>query len=269
MEVTSRDPRVRDVGSPAWGESTGGVLATGERVRLLLRLLPEAAVLFRSQVVVRASWRRGCLTLPIWAVDGPGTPLSDALLGFAEHHYQSRDLYRHVRRSAVFALAVAADQCLDAAPELVWCASLLHDIDLEAPVGGRCFAVRGGKTIRQLALNAGAAEATADALADAVCRHPTPGLTAREHPLAYAVAVGALLDLTGSRIEQFQPASVRALLDAEPRGDIADAIAELWAIESRQVHHGRAWLATCGGFRHAVQHPLLTSDHRPPRHPSK
>ena len=135
----------------------------------------------------------------------------------------------------------------------MWCACLLHDIGLPEPVAGQCFAVRGGLLAYDLALNARIATSRADLLAEAISRHPTPGLDPLTQPLAYLVNAGALMDLTGRSLEKLRPSSVEDLLARQTRAGLEHALSTGWAAEAAVVSHGRASLARSLGLLLAIR----------------
>ncbi len=132
---------------------------------------------------------------------------------------------------------------MEADPELLWCASLLHDVAIEHPEPGRCFAVRGGEIAAAAAERAGAGPETVRLLGDAVSLHATPGLDPERYPLPSLVYHGALVDVLGARLHQLDPGFVRALLAAHPREGFSQAVASAWQSEVRAVPGGRAALA--------------------------
>jgi hypothetical protein len=72
--------------------------------------------------------------------------------------------------------------------------------------------------------------------------------------MAYLVATGALVDVAGSRLERFEPESVRAVLQLRPRADFAQTLVRLWRAESQAVRDGRARVASHLGLTLAARH---------------
>jgi HD domain len=246
---------VHEFGSLAWGEETAGLLTGAQQWRLGLLALRDGATVLRSRLLLALGARRGGAEADLSTLQTPDSPLARAVERVAEQ--QKPAMLGHVRRTVVFAHAVAAHDNIRVDAELLWCACLLHDIALEAPETDRCFAVRGGLMARDIALKAGADRATAELLGDTICRHPTPRLNRKRFPLPYLVASGALVDVLGRRLEQLDPGFVSALLAAEPRAGFADAVATGWKLEARAVPAGRAAVAEHLGFSQlARQTPL-------------
>ncbi|MCW5892433.1 MAG: phosphohydrolase [bacterium] len=146
----------------------------------------------------------------------------------------------HSWRTAAFGLALAQVDGLRIDVEHLLAASLLHDVTLERPTPGRCFAVVGALHALEVAQRAGADEAAARAIADAVCIHVTPGIDPSRHPLGAMVSAGAALDLLGMRLCELAPAFVAAVGTRHPRLRASRALATLWRAEGRAVPAGRA-----------------------------
>lgn len=227
-----------EIGSPDWGRSTRGRLTRPER-RLVRRAALRDALGTLPGLAAAVLGRRGSGRAPLAVLDAPDTPLARRVEEAARAG-QSPAWLGHGLRSVAFAHAVAALDGIDADPELLWCACLLHDVAIEHPVPGECFAVRGGEIARAAAREAGASTEDAERLADAISRHITPGLDPARHPLPYLVAGGALVDVLGARLHRLDPAFVDDVLRTHPRGDFAAVVAAAWRAEARTVPAGRA-----------------------------
>lgn len=242
-----------DVGSLQWGRITGGVLTKEQRRHLRWAIMRDARVFARSRMLL--ALRKGPRSAGVdpAVMDMPDSSLCHAVEAAAVAG-QSPQMLGHAYRSVAYAHAVATMDEVEVDPELLWCACLLHDIALEQPVQDHCFAVRGGETAEQVALDAGAGPATAAILGDAISWHITADLDPVEHPLAYLVAGGALVDVIGKRLEQLDPEFVRAVNRHHPRGDFASVLAVAWRGESSAVKRGRAALAErTAGFSWAAR----------------
>jgi hypothetical protein len=230
------------VGSLEWGRRTGGRLSADERRALRLAMLRDSRVYARSRVLQALGRGPRATRIDLASLDLPDTALCRAVESAAAQR-QSAPMLAHAYRTVAYATALSQADGVPVDRELLWCASLLHDVALEHPVQARCFAVRGGETAEQIALEAGADAETAAALGEAVCRHASPALDPRTDPLAYLVSNGALVDVVGKRLDEMEPASVAALVAAHPRDGFAPALAAAWRAEARAVPGGRAALA--------------------------
>lgn len=243
-----------ELGSQRWGEETQGRLTIPQSLLLAARAVPNLAALVRTQIVMRTHLARGTGRADLPALLSLDTALTQAARHSVQDRHRSASIIAHVYRTACFAFAISAKDHIDLPrPELLWCACLLHDIALEQPHAGRCFAVRGGVLAAEIARNAGASEGDAQCIGDAVCRHPAPGIDPRRHPLAYLVSVSAILDVTGQGLERLDPGFVSAVNEQYPRDGFRQDLIGLWATESTAVPHGRAHLARCLGFTAAAR----------------
>ncbi|WP_370249770.1 hypothetical protein [Nocardioides sp.] len=228
-----------DVGSLDWGRRTRGTLSASERRALRRGVLRDTRVYARSRMLLAVRGGARSATADLAVMDLPDSALCRAVEEAAARH-QSATMLAHGYRTVAYAHALGTLDGVRPDPELLWCASLLHDVALEQPVAGHCFAVRGGELAEQVALDAGADAATARLLGDAVARHATADLDPATHPLPYLVAAGALVDVLGKRLEQVDPAFVAAVTARRPRGDFARLLARTWRAEARAVPAGRA-----------------------------
>lgn len=246
-------PKGQDIGSLQWGRLSRGVLTRPERRALRLAVLRDARVYARSRLLLAAGRGLRQARANLSVTDIPDTALCRAVEAAATR-LQSPQLVGHAYRTVAYAHAVAMIDRIDVDPELLWCASLLHDVALERPTAGECFAVRGGEFAERIALEASVDASIARVLGDAVSRHATPDLDPVAHPLPYLVAGGALVDVLGKRLEQMDREFVAAVNAAHPRAGFASVLASAWRAETRAVPHGRAALAErVAGFSTAAR----------------
>jgi len=140
----------------------------------------------------------------------------------------------------VFGLALSG---LDGSPvdlEELYVGSLLHDLALEAPTPGRCFAVVGAERARALVLAAGADAEKSARIAEGIALHVTPGIGFERGPLAPLIAAGALVDLAALRLGELAPELTAAAFARWPREGCKRHLAACWRREARAVPQGRA-----------------------------
>ncbi len=152
----------------------------------------------------------------------------------------SPPLIGHSHRSFAFAWALAGLDGVRIDLEELYVGALLHDIALESPSREACFAVAGGRRARSLAARVGAEAARAERLAEAITAHITPGVDPARHPLASRITVGALVDLTGSRLWHLDPLFVAQVVERHPRDAFGETLARAWRHEARTFPEGRA-----------------------------
>ena len=246
-------PRTIEVGSLAWGQNRGGSLTRYQAVMFAVRSIPELGVLLRTHARLKLRRPRGRTSVDPDTMTTPPTPLCRSAARCAQERYGDSALHRHALRTIAYAHAIAKIDRLDVDQELLWCAALLHDIGLTDPVPDECFAIRGGLLAHDLAVDAHTTTSRADLLAEAISRHPAPGLDPHTQPLAYLVNAGALLDLTGRRLESLIPASVDELLSQQTRAGLEQDLVTQWNFEATAVPHGRAHVARTLGLGIAIR----------------
>jgi len=152
----------------------------------------------------------------------------------------SAAMANHSVRTFVFGLALSE---LDGKPvdlEELYVASLLHDLALESPTPGRCFAVVGAERARALLLAAGADAEKSARIAEGIALHISPGIGFERGPLAPLIAAGALIDLTGLRLAELPGELVSTAFARWPRAGCKRQLAGCWRREARAVPQGRA-----------------------------
>lgn len=234
------------LGSLAWAKQTRGQLSLVEKLRCVGPVVRTAASFLSWRLYLacggRAS-RQG--RVDVGSLVWPDTPLAKAAeeACFGE---LSIALANHSVRSCVFALALADFDGLvpgrDFDLEHLYVTSLLHDISLETPEKGCCFAVRGGWEMEALAVEYGCTTEVAEALAAAIVQHITPGLTFQQDGLAYLIQAGAMVDLTGLRLWHVDKETIDAALVHAPRAGLKKHLPQKWQEETHANPSGRASL---------------------------
>ncbi|MFI9507346.1 phosphohydrolase [Nocardia sp. NPDC052566] len=176
----------------------------------------------------------------------------------------SESVLNHSYRVYYLAKAMAAkwdvpiDDELDA---LLLTVSLLHDLNLQSPTPGRCFAVEGGFRAMQIVQEAGASDALAEYIGASIGLHMNihrndsyrRGLA---EPVMF-VAWGGLVDVYGQMKVQFDPGWVTELLDPKdgyPRLGFKEVAIEAMTAEAEAVEGGRVhWLVTGGNIANWIR----------------
>ena len=168
------------IGSLEWATATSGNLTSADRVRFLAPIL-------RTTVQYTAGRLRMALgllpprvgTLDLDRLVLPDSKLADDALRECRETL-TPSMQNHSLRTFVFGLALANLDGVRLDVEHLYVASLLHDIALETPTPGRCFAVVGAERALAIAQRAGAKEATArDRRGDRDAHHTRRRLRAR------------------------------------------------------------------------------------------
>jgi len=236
---------VSRVGTLEWAKRTGGRLSNLDRFRQLM-----AAVQLQMHVLPdQLRWRLG-LSAPGALVDITAIPIPDSAAARRAEEY-CRDvappyLVNHSLRTYLWASALAAPCGLRPDPELLWTASLLHDLGLceahrdNAPEI-ECFAVRGADAARALLVDCGWEPVRADALYEAITLHINVAVDDEDGPESLLLNAATALDVTGLRIWELHRDTVRAVVDRHPRLGMKSAIASAWKLEASTHRRSRAY----------------------------
>jgi hypothetical protein len=204
---------MNDFGTRNWGRRTGGQLNVAEKLRLMGQGL----------MAVMASKRRPrALPELAVAVDVPQTPavqMAQALLTQTSQPW----LCNHGHRTFLWACALAARDGLQPDREVLYCASLLHDLGLTAyafPNEGECFALKGSEAALLALQNAGFSPARALVAAEAIALHLNLVVDAKHFGCEAALLrAGAGVDVAGQDLHRISMAFRTQTLRDFPRLD--------------------------------------------------
>lgn len=230
-----------------WATRTGGTITGTQRRALLGRLIRTLPGMVSDAVKTRVG-RRGQGRVEFGSIAVP-----DSALALAAEQ-EARDcvtphVLEHSYRTYFFGKALAELDGIRVDDELVYVASLLHDLQLEHPTPGRCFAVVGGERAAQFVRNQGAPETRAQAVGAAVAAHITLGASENLSDPGGFVSAGAGTDVFGLRLSDLDTEWVQELLRRHPRLDFKRHMLKAWAEESSAVPSGRAaWLTRYAAF---------------------
>jgi hypothetical protein len=236
--MTTRPP----LATLEWALRTDGKLTQRERVQLLgpiLRTSVQYAVGRLRLVLDILPARQASLALE--ALRFPDTSLAREVEEVCKAKL-STTMLNHSYRTFVYGLALAVLDNVTFDEETFYVASLLHDVCLESPQPGRCFAVRGAEVSKAILEQSGADIGVVNRIAEAVALHITPGIRYNQNATAALIAGGALLDLAGFRLWDMQRTFVQQVIERYPRGDVRRHLARCWRMESKQLPQGRAAL---------------------------
>jgi len=228
-----------------WVNRTKGRLRRGEQVRLSGHV--ALGQLQRALALVR---RPAGADVDIATPEQPDSALAsrahEALMDV------SPAIVGHSIRTWLYGSALAAlDRC-QADPELLYVASLLHDVGLMRAVTGEDFTIRSGRA----ALACGTPEgedARLEEIADAIAIHAQPGITVEaDGATGFYVQAGALLDLVGLRARELPRSFRDSVLAQHDRSGLKQDIVPRIRSEARAVPHGRFALLRRWGFTQAI-----------------
>lgn len=224
------------VGSLRWARESNGILRPRDRVRLLgqgvlleLRVVPaeiRRALGLRSARLARFDLER--LRLP----DSPASHEAEELCA------EVPAVVNHSYRSYVWAAILAAHDGIDYDEEMLYVASLVHDIGFPEPQrtpDGRpcCLTVAGADAALRIASTAGWDERRGETVAEAITLHANLYVGRRAGPEAYLLYAGARLDQTGFRYWDLPPETVNEVLKRYPRQGWKRASCEMMSKQAR------------------------------------
>jgi hypothetical protein len=144
----------------------------------------------------------------------------------------SKALLNHVHRSWWFAELLGRKRGLKYDREIVYLASLLHDLGLTDEFSAdQRFEVDGADAASGILRADGYPEAKAELVWDAIALHSSAGIAERKAPEIGLVYMGAHVDVFGLRLEEITPGLVDDVLALYPRvgfkAAFTDAVADV------------------------------------------
>jgi hypothetical protein len=128
-------------------------------------------------------------------------------------------LFNHSSRVYCFAALAGARQGLSFDAELLYIASMFHDMGLTGRYNSPSdrFEVDGANAARDFLRQHGIDQQQIDTVWAAVALHTTPGIPQYMHPLIALTAAGVLMDVVGGGFEQFTQTQRNCVVQAFPR----------------------------------------------------
>jgi HD domain-containing protein len=214
-------------GTLEWGKKNNGALTPTERLHFLRNMAFLAAR--EASDAVRA--KLGLLKpidLDFSDCAPPDSRMAKDAEAFARETH-TQDLLSHGYRTYYFGAILAAYSGLKYDKELFFTAALLHDVGLTesraVPLKACCFAVSGGRQIRDFLISKGHPAEKAQIVGDAISAHLNLHLPVRDYGEVVAmVAKGAVCDLFGFGKGRMKGNFKSDLLRAYPAGNMHDAL---------------------------------------------
>jgi hypothetical protein len=246
------------LGTLAWARETRGILRRRDRLAFLgqglLYVLGTLPWELRRALGIK---RRRLARIDPAALRPPDSRVCRE----AEHlvaEGTSPMVANHSHRTYVWGAILAAHDALRYDREVVYVASLLHDLYAEHPDAlayPHCFTLPGADRARQLTAAAGWEAPRQRAAAEAITLHANLW-PPRDSAESYVVFAGARLDVVGYRFWDLHSATVQAVLERHPRLElkrrsvpIFDAQAD--ANPGSRMHFMTRYLAATWFMRHA------------------
>ncbi len=207
------------MGTLAWTRETRGILSRRDRLAFLGQgcLYVLATLPWELRRALGIERRRLARVEPasLEPPDSAASREAERLVG----EEISPMVARHSHRTYAWGAALAAHDGLRYDREVVYVASLLHDLYFERPTAlprPHCFTLPAADKAKALAADTGWDEWRGTAAAEAMTLHLNLR-PPRDSAEAYVVFVGARLDTVGYRYWDLHPETVRAVLDRHPR----------------------------------------------------
>ncbi|MET7771351.1 HD domain-containing protein [Nocardia sp. NPDC005366] len=239
-----------------WATRTGGALSGAQRRHLAAALARAVPGLLAARAT-RAIGRTGAGRLEFEGLRIPDSALARAAELQARESL-SIHVLEHSYRTYFFGRVLADLDGARVDDELVYVACLLHDLCLEQPTPGRCFAVSGGVAAVEFALREGVEPDRAATIGAAIAAHITPGVAADLNDPGGFVSAGASVDVIGSRIGELDRDWVDELLTRHPRHELKRHLIAAFDAEAKAVPHGRSKLLVTAGFNQMIRFAPFT-----------
>jgi hypothetical protein len=129
-------------------------------------------------------------------------------------------LFNHSSRVYCFAALAGERQGVSFDAELLYIASMFHDMGLTARYSSPTdrFEVDGANAARDFLSHHHIDQQQIDTVWAAVALHTTPGIPQYMHPVIALTAAGVLMDVVGGGFEQFTASQRSSVVQAFPRG---------------------------------------------------
>lgn len=226
----------RDFGTRAWGRRRNGRLTGVEQWAMTLQAL--------RPLLLRAFARRRApgpgLSLDVRPPDSSICQRADALMRETSPPW----LVQHCYRCYAFGRVLAARDEVRFDDELLYCASLLHDLGVTErflPPEGYCFALRGADVAERTLIDAGMPEDRAATVAEAIALHLNITLALEQHgPEAYLLRAATAMDVTGQNARLLGGEMRADLLTRHPRLDIKAGLCTVLRLQAERSPTTRA-----------------------------
>jgi hypothetical protein len=173
----------------------------------------------------------------IGGIIAPDSDLARKAALLAEQAH-SKVLLNHVHRTWWFAEFLGRKREMKYDRELVYIASLLHDLGLsESHAADKRFEVDGADAASRFLLENGYPKSKADVAWDAIALHALADIADRRQPEVALVHFGAHVDVMGLRMEEITPSLIDDTLALYPRIGMKAAFTEALAEVAKMKPH--------------------------------
>lgn len=173
----------------------------------------------------------------IGGIVAPDSDLARKAAGLAEQAH-SKVLLNHVHRTWWFAEFLGRKREMKYDRELLYIASMLHDLGLSAShAADKRFEVDGADAATRFLLANDYPKSKAEIVWDAIALHALADIADRRQPEVALVHFGAYVDVMGLRMEEITPSLIDDTLALYPRIGMKAAFTEALAEVARKKPH--------------------------------
>lgn len=173
----------------------------------------------------------------IGGISAPDSELTRKAAGLIEQVH-SKTLVHHLHRSWWFAEFMGRARGLKYDRELLYIASLLHDLGFTKEYSAdQRFEVDGANAASRFLLEHGYSQAKADLVWDAIALHSSIGIVEYKQPEVVLTSAGAVADAFGLRLNEITPSFVDDVIQLYPRIGMKAAFTEALAEVARKKPH--------------------------------
>jgi hypothetical protein len=236
MPGTASPSTAMRFGTLAWAQANGGRMSFRERIRELA----TAALVFVGTAPAQVRQRLGIRNPRAFAIDVDRLVIPDSRIAQEAEELcreaSSAMLLNHCFRTYAWGMIIGESDGLRPDPELLYVASMLHDLALTdefrdyAPMP--CFGARAGILATDWARERGWPAHRCATLADAISLHLNASVPAYHGPEAQLLQAGAGLDVIGLRHWELAPETVASVVDRYPRHNMKQASHPLFKAEA-------------------------------------
>lgn len=225
--VTERKMMRPKFGSLEWGLKTCGIMTAKEKILFLRNL----AFLEASKASDALREKLGLIKpigVELSVLTPPDTRMAKDAESFAVETH-TKDLLFHSYRTYYFGALLGIYHKISYDKELLFTAAILHDLGLTesraTPLKECCFAVSGGKQVRDFLLSKKHEEEKVKIVGEAISAHMNFHLTVDDYgPVAALLTKGAVCDILGFETRKIRQDFKESLTRAYPKGDLARAL---------------------------------------------
>jgi hypothetical protein len=230
------------IGTLAWAERSQGRLGRIEALAEVRRGMALQLSVWGDLVVRRLGLGRVKLALREVAL--PTSPIARETEALCRR-VSAPWLVNHCLRTYVWGELFAVRDAVAHDSELLYCASLLHDLGITEAYptpAGDCFAVVGARAAGDFLRAQGVDAAQARTVADAISLHLNVAVGLRSGSEAFLLSRGVGVDVIGLRVAHLPPDAVKDAVANHPRLGMKRALEPLLKEQARQSPRTRIGL---------------------------